>query len=95
MSRCSMPRTVLLGFLLLAPVSLLAAEPERPIRFAWFPDFSPDGKWLVAPYGGWLRDEGGVVRVWNVKTGEAKFVIPSPRGFRGGVRSAVHTLRTV
>ena len=62
-------------------------EPQRPVRFAWFIDFSPAGNWLVAPYGGWDGDEGGEVRVWDVKTGEAKFVIPSSRGVRAAAWS--------
>jgi WD40 repeat protein len=70
------------GCLVLVASSVSAAEPERPVRYAWFPDFSPDGKLLVAPYGSWLADEAGEVRVWDVSTGEARFVIESPRGVR-------------
>ena len=67
------------------------AEDELPIRFAWFVDFSPDGKSLVAPYGGWLANEGGEVRVWDVQTGKAKYVIASPRGVRGAAWSPKET----
>ena len=63
------------------------AEDNLPIRFAWFVDFSPDGKSLVVPYGGWLSNEGGEVRVWDVETGKAKLVIPSRRGVRGAAWS--------
>ena len=62
-------------------------KPKRPIRFAWFVEFSPDGRWLVAPYGGWDADEQGEIRVWDVKTGKARFVIPSRRGVRAATWS--------
>ncbi|HEX5106353.1 MAG TPA: hypothetical protein VFV87_21185, partial [Pirellulaceae bacterium] len=58
------------------------AKKEKLVTLCWFPDFSPDGKWLVTPHGSWKTTEAGEVRVWNVVTGEAKHIIPSPRGVR-------------
>jgi WD40 repeat protein len=55
---------------------------EKAVTLAWFPDFAPDGKWLVTPHGSWKSNEGGEVRVWDVKTGKVRHVIPSPRGVR-------------
>jgi WD40 repeat protein len=55
---------------------------DKPVTLAWFPDFSPDGKWLVTPHGSWKKDEAGEVRVWNVKTGKVRHIISSPRGVR-------------
>jgi WD40 repeat protein len=62
-------------------------EGEKLVTLAWFPDFSPDGKWLVTPHGSWRQDEGGEVRVWNVATGKARYVIKSPRGVRAVIWS--------
>ena len=59
----------------------------KPIRFAWFVDFSPDGNLLVTSYGGWDSDEKGEVYVWDIETGKAKFVILSDRGVRAAVWS--------
>jgi WD40 repeat protein len=59
-----------------------ACAEEKPVTLAWFPAFSPDATWLVTPHGSWKPEEGGEVRVWNVETGKAKHVIPSPRGVR-------------
>lgn len=59
----------------------------KPIRFAWFVDFSPDGNLLVTSYGGWDSDEKGEVYVWNIETGRPRFVIPSDRGVRAVVWS--------
>lgn len=79
--------TVILLCILATPV-VAPAQSELPLRFAWFLDFSPDGKSLVAPYGGWLQNEPGEVRVWDVASGRAKLVLTSPRGVRSAAWSA-------
>jgi WD40 repeat protein len=60
---------------------------EKVVTLAWFPDFSPDGKWLVTPHGSWKQEEAGEVRVWDVMTGKVRHVIPSPRGVRAVIWS--------
>jgi WD40 repeat protein len=55
---------------------------QKPVTLVWFPDFSPDAKWLVTPHGSWKANEAGEVRVWNVQTGKPKHIIASPRGVR-------------
>jgi WD40 repeat protein len=64
-----------------------AAAQDKPVTLAWFPDFSPDGKWIVTPHGSWKQGEAGEVRVWNVATGKPKHIIPSPRGVRAVIWS--------
>src|SRR5690242_3880169 len=59
-----------------------ADEDEKLVRLVWFPRFSPDGQWLITAHGGWDKDEGGEARVWDVETGDMKFVIPNERGVR-------------
>jgi len=59
-----------------------ARQDRKVVRLAWFPRYSPDGKWLATAHGHWDANEGGEVRVWDAQTGEAKFVIPTQRGVR-------------
>lgn len=68
------------------------ANAERPVRFAWFIDFSPDGASLVTSYGGWDADEGGEIRIWDVTTGDMKWVASQPRGLRASAWSPGGTL---
>ena len=68
------------------------AKAERPVRFAWFIDFSPDGTSLVTSYGGWDADEGGEIRIWDVTTGNMKWVASQPRGLRASAWSPGGTL---
>ncbi len=60
---------------------------EKLVTLAWFPDFSPDGRWLVTPHGSWKAEEAGEVRVWEVLTGKLRHVIKSPRGVRAVIWS--------
>jgi WD40 repeat protein len=59
-----------------------AKPPEKPIRFAWFPRFSYDSKWLLSAHGGWDGNEKGDAVLWEVETGEIKRNMPQPRGLR-------------
>ena len=68
------------------------AKAERPVRFAWFIDFSPDGTSLVTSYGGWDPDEGGEIRIWDVTTGDMKWVASRQRGLRASAWSPGGTL---
>ena len=57
------------------------ASADRPVRFAWFVNFSPDGRSVVTSYGGWLPDEGGEIRVWDVM-GTLTWKATQKRGIR-------------
>jgi WD40 repeat protein len=94
MKRASLVLTLaVIGDLVLRP-PLVAAQ-EKPVEkdrdklvtLAWFPDFSPDGKWLVTPHGSWRKEEAGEVRVWNVMRGKPRYIIKSPRGVRAVIWS--------
>jgi WD40 repeat protein len=63
------------------------ATSDKLVTLAWFPSFSPDGKWLVTAHGSWRGEEGGEVRVWNVTTGKVRHTVPSPRGVRAVIWS--------
>ena len=55
---------------------------EKTVRLAWFPRFSPDGKWLLSAHGSWNGMEGGEARLWNVEDGKIVHVLKRPRGVR-------------
>jgi serine/threonine-protein kinase len=57
-------------------------QDAKSVRLAWFPRYSPDGKWLATAHGHWNANEEGEVRVWDAQTGKPRFVIPMPRGVR-------------
>ncbi|MGH7135060.1 MAG: WD40 repeat domain-containing protein, partial [Pirellulales bacterium] len=71
-----------------APAVVRAAEKPaarqdgKKVRLAWFPKFSPDGKWLLTAQGSWVEKEGGEVRVWHAETGEPKVAVYTDRGVR-------------
>jgi WD40 repeat protein len=62
------------------------AAADRPVRYAWFVDFSPDGTSLVTSYGGWLPDEGGEIRVWG-GMGTLRWKATHERGLRASAWS--------
>ncbi|HEY2252564.1 MAG TPA: WD40 repeat domain-containing protein [Planctomycetaceae bacterium] len=68
-----------------SPSASFAADDDparEPVSLAWFPRFSPDGKWLITAHGNWEQGKAGEVRVWEAATGKPRFVIPSDRGVR-------------
>lgn len=65
---------VIFAFNVCVGLSIAQVQPEPKVRFAWFPDFSPNGELIVVPYGGWKGSEQGEVRVWSIESGN----LPSP-----------------
>jgi hypothetical protein len=74
-----------------AQVALAADGDTKVVRKIWFPRFSPDGKLLLAAHGGWAKNEGGEVRLYNAMNGEVQHIIPLPRGVRSVAWSAKGT----
>jgi WD40 repeat protein len=66
-------------------------ETPRPVQLAWFPRFSPDGKWLASAHGRWDQKDPGELRLWNATTGQERITHKQARGVRTVVWAPVST----
>jgi WD40 repeat protein len=68
-------------------VNAQANTSKENLRFAWFPSFSHNDRYVLSSHGGWDRNDVGRAIVWNVSDGSIKLSIPQKHGLRSAVWS--------